>query len=65
MSTTGPMRSLFAAALTAAVAGLASPVDDAVAQAADTADVLRIDLPSALRLADERNLDVAIYVERV
>ena len=28
-------------------------------------NVLAIDLPTALRLADERNLDVAIYVERV
>jgi outer membrane protein TolC len=27
--------------------------------------VLRVDLPAALRLADERNLDVAIYLERV
>jgi outer membrane protein TolC len=30
-----------------------------------TDGVLQIDLASALRLADERNLDVAIYVERV
>ena len=29
------------------------------------ADVLRIDLPTALRLADERNLDIAIYVARI
>ena len=28
-------------------------------------ETLRIDLPTALRLADERNLDVAIYYERV
>jgi outer membrane protein TolC len=34
-------------------------------QPVDAANVLRIDLPAALRLADERNLDVAIYVERV
>jgi outer membrane protein TolC len=27
--------------------------------------VLHIDLPAALRLADERNLDVAIYLERI
>jgi outer membrane protein TolC len=27
--------------------------------------VLQIDLPTALRLADERNLDVAIYLERI
>ena len=31
----------------------------------NTKDVLPIDLPTALRLADERNLDVAIYVARV
>jgi outer membrane protein TolC len=35
------------------------------AQPADVVDVLEIDLASALRLADERNLDVALYVERV
>lgn len=29
------------------------------------AEVLPIDLPTALRLADERNLDIAIYVERI
>ncbi len=34
------------------------------AQAADN-NVLPIDLPTALRLADERNLDVAIYVARI
>lgn len=28
-------------------------------------EVLQIDLPTALRLADERNLDVALYIERV
>jgi outer membrane protein TolC len=28
-------------------------------------DVLPIDLPTALRLADDRNLDIAIYVERI
>ena len=28
-------------------------------------DVLPIDLPTALRLADERNRDVAIYIERI
>ncbi|HEX9772378.1 MAG TPA: TolC family protein [Steroidobacteraceae bacterium] len=28
-------------------------------------EILEIDLPTALRLADERNLDVAIYVERI
>ena len=38
---------------------------NAVAQPVDAAGVLQIDLASALRLADERNLDVAIYVERV
>lgn len=27
--------------------------------------LLRLDLPAALRLADERNLDVAIYLERI
>jgi outer membrane protein TolC len=35
------------------------------AQPSDTTGVLRIDLATALRLADERNLDVAIYVSRV
>ena len=35
------------------------------AQAVARDGVLQIDLASALRLADERNLDVAIYVERV
>jgi outer membrane protein TolC len=35
------------------------------AQPVDVDGVLRIDFASALRLADERNLDVAIYVERV
>ena len=35
------------------------------AQPVDADGVLQIDLASALRLADERNLDVAIYVERV
>jgi outer membrane protein TolC len=35
------------------------------AQQVDADGVLKIDLASALRLADERNLDVAIYVERV
>jgi outer membrane protein TolC len=35
------------------------------AQSTDPDGVLRIDLPAALRLADERNLDLAIYVERV
>jgi outer membrane protein TolC len=30
-----------------------------------SADPLRIDLATALRLADERNLDVAIFVERI
>jgi len=35
------------------------------AQVAAANDVLQIDLASALRLADERNLDIAIYVERV
>ena len=34
------------------------------AQPADS-NVLPIDLPTALRLADERNLDVAIYVARI
>jgi outer membrane protein TolC len=37
----------------------------AEAQPVDADGVLQIDLASALRLADERNLDVAIYVERV
>jgi outer membrane protein TolC len=37
----------------------------AAAQPVDADGVLKIDLASALRLADERNLDVAIYVERV
>jgi outer membrane protein TolC len=31
----------------------------------DENTVLRLDLPAALRLADERNLDVAIYLERI
>jgi outer membrane protein TolC len=35
------------------------------AQPAAADGVLQIDLASALRLADERNLDIAIYVERV
>jgi outer membrane protein TolC len=35
------------------------------AQPAAVDGVLQIDLASALRLADERNLDIAIYVERV
>ncbi|HEY3517968.1 MAG TPA: TolC family protein [Gammaproteobacteria bacterium] len=65
MIVTRPLQPLFVAAFAAAVATLATPVGGALAQAADTDDVLRIDLPSALRLADERNLDVAIYVERV
>ena len=34
-------------------------------QPATEAETLEIDLPTALRLADERNLDVAIYVERI
>jgi outer membrane protein TolC len=35
-------------------------------QPADSeSEVLPIDLPTALRLADERNLDIAIYVERI
>lgn len=38
---------------------------NAVGQAPDPDGTLRVDLPAALRLADERNLDVAIYVERV
>jgi outer membrane protein TolC len=38
---------------------------NANAQPVDGSGVLKIDLASALRLADERNLDVAIYVERV
>ena len=37
----------------------------AEAQSTGANGVLRIDLPAALRLADERNLDLAIYVERV
>jgi outer membrane protein TolC len=47
------------------VALSAARIDGAAAQAAGANETLRIDLPSALRLADERNLDVAIYVERV
>jgi outer membrane protein TolC len=35
------------------------------AQPATENEALQIDLPTALRLADERNLDVAIYLERV
>ena len=65
MIVTRSIQPLFGPALVAAVAMLATPVDGALAQDADTTGVLRIDLPSALRLADERNLDVAIYVERV
>jgi len=65
MIVTRSIQPLLRPALVAAVVMLATPVDGALAQAADTTDVLRIDLPSALRLADERNLDVAIYVERV
>jgi outer membrane protein TolC len=38
---------------------------NANAQPVDGDGVLQIDLASALRLADERNLDVAIFVERV
>jgi outer membrane protein TolC len=38
---------------------------DVLAQPVDADGVLKIDLASALRVADERNLDVAIYVERV
>ena len=49
---------MLAVAVAAAGAG-------AIAQSADADGTLRIDLPSALRLADERNLDIAIYVERV
>lgn len=41
------------------------PAMCAEGQASDADGVLRIDLPAALRLADERNLDLAIYVERV
>jgi outer membrane protein TolC len=37
----------------------------AAAQPSDADEVLTIDLARALRLADERNLDVAIYVERI
>jgi outer membrane protein TolC len=35
------------------------------AQSEPNENSLRIDLPAALRLADERNLDVAIYLQRV
>ena len=31
----------------------------------DTQEILTIDMPTALRLADERNLDIAIYWERI
>ncbi len=41
------------------------PVMRADAQLAEPEGVVRIDLPAALRLADERNLDLAIYVQRV
>ena len=44
------------------VAALAALVAAATAHSAET---LRIDFATALRLADERNLDVAIYYERV
>jgi outer membrane protein TolC len=64
MSMSRPTQPVLAAALVA-VALLAAPAGTALAQAAEPNDVLRIDLPTALRLADERNLDVAIYVERV
>jgi outer membrane protein TolC len=40
-------------------------VQSIAAQAPDAGGVLQIDLATALRLADERNLDIAIYVERV
>ena len=53
---TGPLPAAGFALLCAANAG---------AQVADSDDVVRLDLPAALRLADERNLDVAIYLERV
>jgi outer membrane protein TolC len=36
-----------------------------VAQPAPGANVLEIDLPAAIRLADERNLDVAIFLARI
>jgi outer membrane protein TolC len=54
---------VFAGSLTLLALGCASTVCAQPDGSAD--DVLRIDLPTALRLADERNLDVAIYVERI
>jgi len=53
------------AASTLALALLASAAHAALAQEAPTGETLAIDLATALRLADERNLDVAIYLERV
>ena len=53
-------RARAACALTLSLVGLATTAPIAAA-----AEALKIDLGTALRLADERNLDVAIYYERV
>jgi outer membrane protein TolC len=47
----------------AAVVAVCAPL--AAQPSAPTANVLEIDLPAAVRLADERNLDVAIFLARV
>jgi RND family efflux transporter MFP subunit len=61
-----PERSCYRRAIAAAAwllgAGLAAAQEPVPTAGADT---LPIDLATALRLADERNLDVAIFVERI
>lgn len=51
--------------LVASLVAALSCVPAAVGHAQENAETLRIDFPTALRLADERNLDVALYFERV
>jgi outer membrane protein TolC len=58
-----PTARLISRIVAAAAVVAASPL--AAQPAAPGANILEIDLPTAVRLADERNLDVAIYLSRV